>query len=189
MESKTFLRLTILVCGFVLLLGIFIMLIAPMMGLLFLAVSALVFTILWTCWPRLRNTVGGKVSQMRQDVKKKVSDATKSEITEYDVNFHPNFQLVFNRHGRNNKTVIDKEVFVIGRSASCDLVIADPTVSGKHCRIVFRKYSQSYYIEDLSSNNGTFLGVRRLEPFTQEKLLENASITVADRTYRFTRIS
>lgn len=189
MESKTFLRLLMLVCGFVLLIGLFILIISPMLGLLFLVVCVLVFTIVWTCWPRLRNTVTLEARRVRQQVRNKVNDATKSDITEYDVEFHPTFQLVFTRHGRNTKTLIDKEVFVIGRSPSCDLVISEPTVSGKHCRIVFRKYSQSYYIEDLSSNNGTFLGVRRLEPFTQEKLLENASITISDRSYRFTRVS
>lgn len=188
MERKTFLRLLLLIGGFLLLLSILILIISPIFGLLFMAVEALIFTILWVTWPKLRNSITLEIRRMKEGVKGKIGEATKSDIVEYDVSFHPTFQLVYTRHGRNTKTVINKETFLIGRSQECDLVIPDNTVTGKHCRIVYRKYSQTYYLEDLSSVNGTYLGVRRLEPFTQEKLLEGAKITVADRVYRFSKI-
>lgn len=189
MERHTFLRLLILIGGFLLLASILFLLISPMLGLLFMTVEALIFTILWVSWPKLRNTVTLEIRRMKDGMKNKIGEATKSDIVEYDVNFHPTFQLVYTRHGRNTKTVIAKEVFVIGHSRECDFVIPERTVSAKHCRIVYRKYSQTYYLEDLSSVNGTYLGVRRLEPFTQEKLLEGATITIADRTYQFIRIN
>lgn len=189
MERKTFLRLLMLFGGLMLLISLLILLIEPILGVLFIVVEALIFTILWVTWPKLRNTITLEVRRMKEGMKDKIDEATKSDIVEYDVSFHPTFQLVYTRHGRNTKTIIDREVFLIGHSQECNLVISDRTVSGKHCRIVYRKYSQTYYLEDLSSVNGTYLGVRRLEPFTQEKLLEGATITVADRAYRFVRIN
>uniref|UniRef100_A0A7C2NWJ8 FHA domain-containing protein n=1 Tax=Schlesneria paludicola TaxID=360056 RepID=A0A7C2NWJ8_9PLAN len=48
---------------------------------------------------------------------------------------------------------------VIGRSAGCQLKIASPQVSRRHCRLSLRP--DGVYLEDLDSANGTFLdGVR-----------------------------
>jgi len=48
----------------------------------------------------------------------------------------------------------------IGRSHSCDLVLDDPAVSRRHARL-FRQ-GDEWWIEDLGSRNGTFVGGERL---------------------------
>ena len=44
--------------------------------------------------------------------------------------------------------------YTIGRSDSCDICIADPTISGKHCTLV-KLDDDSYAIRDENSTNGT----------------------------------
>ena len=61
------------------------------------------------------------------------------------------------------------------------------TISGEHCRITYRKHSRTYYIEDLHSLNGTYLGAKRLEPNTPEKLLDNAEISIGRIRFCFVR--
>src|SRR3954453_3409838 len=49
--------------------------------------------------------------------------------------------------------------WIIGSGADCDLVVARPTVSGRHCRLT--ETSDGYLLEDLGSSNGTYVnGVR-----------------------------
>ncbi|RCK72285.1 MAG: FHA-domain-containing protein [Anaerolineae bacterium] len=48
----------------------------------------------------------------------------------------------------------------IGRNASCDLCLADTTVSGRHARILYRQ--GQWWLEDLDSTNGTYLNQIRL---------------------------
>jgi sigma-B regulation protein RsbU (phosphoserine phosphatase) len=50
---------------------------------------------------------------------------------------------------------------VVGRDQFCDIVLRRHTVSRQHARIV--RAEDGYYIEDLSSLNGTYLNGRRLE--------------------------
>ena len=50
---------------------------------------------------------------------------------------------------------------VVGRDQFCDIVLRTHTVSRQHARIV--RSVDGYYIEDLSSLNGTYLNGRRLE--------------------------
>ena len=63
---------------------------------------------------------------------------------------------------------------LVGRSAECTLVLTDDYSSGRHCRI----YPQDgrWFVEDLGSTNGTFIGRTRLtaptpvEPGTQLRI-------------------
>jgi pSer/pThr/pTyr-binding forkhead associated (FHA) protein len=49
--------------------------------------------------------------------------------------------------------------WIIGSGADCDLVVARPTVSGRHCRLA--ETVDGYLVEDLDSSNGTYVnGVR-----------------------------
>lgn len=171
--------------SFVLLVGAFILFMSPIFGLIYLAVAALVFTILWQSWPKLRSVITVEAQRVRQQVKEWFAKLTRSDTVEFDVSFRASYQLVYTKHGRNQKTLIDRENFVIGRSPQCDLVIPDPIVSSQHCCIVYQKHQKTYRLMDLNSKNGTFIGTKRLEPYTQEALLDGATITIAGRTYQF----
>ncbi len=50
----------------------------------------------------------------------------------------------------------------LGRSSKCDIVIVQPEVSRTHARLFWQ--DDGYWVEDLSSTNGTWLNGRRLPP-------------------------
>ena len=50
---------------------------------------------------------------------------------------------------------------IVGRDQFCDIVVPKHTVSRRHARFV--RAEEGYYVEDLSSLNGTYLNGRRLE--------------------------
>jgi hypothetical protein len=49
---------------------------------------------------------------------------------------------------------------LIGRNPECALVLDDDYASGRHCRIY--PSGETWYVEDLGSTNGTFMGRDRL---------------------------
>ena len=55
-----------------------------------------------------------------------------------------------------------RRVLLAGADASCDLVVPDPTVSSRHCRLT--QYEHGFTLEDLGSTNGTFVDGVRLPP-------------------------
>jgi len=52
--------------------------------------------------------------------------------------------------------------WTVGSAPDCDLVVNQPYVSGKHCRLSL--HGDQYVLEDLGSTNGTFVNGYRLEP-------------------------
>ncbi len=63
-----------------------------------------------------------------------------------------------------------REELVIGRHPSCDVVVADETVSRRHARLTFR--DGGWIVQDLDSTNGTrlngqYVGRCRLRPGDQ----------------------
>ena len=49
---------------------------------------------------------------------------------------------------------------IIGRNPECALILDDDFASGRHARIFHR--DNAWFVEDLSSTNGTFVGTERL---------------------------
>jgi pSer/pThr/pTyr-binding forkhead associated (FHA) protein len=48
-----------------------------------------------------------------------------------------------------------QEELLVGRDPECDVVLADPTVSWRHARLLFR--AGSWIVQDLGSTNGILL--------------------------------
>lgn len=75
---------------------------------------------------------------------------------------------------------VDKDAVAIGRHPESDLLIDNPAVSGRHCRVV--KENGAFFVEDLDSTNGTFL--RGLE-ITKAPLRHQDEFAVAKHTVLF----
>lgn len=76
----------------------------------------------------------------------------------------------------------------IGRTLDNDIVLADSRVSRNHARITRR--DDSFFLEDLASSNGTFVGDEQIPPGTPIELVEGDEVRIGGtrmmfRLYRF----
>ena len=71
-------------------------------------------------------------------------------------------------------------VKVVGRHRSCDVVITDDTVSGRHCQIT--ESPDGCVIEDLGSSNGTYVNGKRIESTV---LKSGDRVTLGTATFTF----
>ena len=86
------------------------------------------------------------------------------------------------KHERMARYFLDgKEQVMIGREASCGIVIPHPSVSRRHCLLA--KENGVWYISDNNSTNGVLLNGRLLEK--KEPLQELDLITIVDTTLFF----
>ena len=69
---------------------------------------------------------------------------------------------------------------VLGRSTGNDIVLSEETASKVHARIVCE--DGVYYLEDLKSNNGTYLQGR---PIEREKLQNGHVFRIGETAFRF----
>ncbi|MCK6513004.1 FHA domain-containing protein [Myxococcota bacterium] len=70
----------------------------------------------------------------------------------------------------------------VGRTKDCDIFLQDAGVSGLHCRL--KSGPQGFWLEDMGSRNGTYLGGRLLEPDEQVILQDGDVIDL--HPYRIT---
>ena len=75
---------------------------------------------------------------------------------------------------------LDKKTLFIGRSATNDIQIKDLTVSRKHLKIYTGGEMKLFFIEDLRSTNGTFIGDNPIEPGEAFQVDENDTITIGN---------
>jgi len=68
---------------------------------------------------------------------------------------------------------LDKPIVVVGRDDECDITLRGPLVSREHCRFVAS--GDEYIVQDLVSNNGTYLNGARVE---RQILLEGDRIAI-----------
>ena len=84
------------------------------------------------------------------------------------------------------------DVTSIGRSEDNDITLADSRVSRYHVRISRR--GESFFLEDLASSNGSFIGDEQLPPHHPRELVDGDAIRIAStrllyRLYRFVSAS
>ncbi len=75
---------------------------------------------------------------------------------------------------------IDKDIYIIGRSSKCDLVINSVKVSREHA-IITRERGE-FFIEDLGSANGTWYKGERIEKM---KIGSDDEIFICDEKFKF----
>lgn len=81
--------------------------------------------------------------------------------------------------------VLSREPAVIGRMPNCDLMLADPGVSKRHCSIQWD--GTRLQVQDLGSSNGTWLGDTRLEPERQYPWVQGVDLKIGPYVFMFTR--
>ena len=85
---------------------------------------------------------------------------------------------IVNEDGDTEK--IDKDIYIIGRSSKCDLVINSVKVSREHA-IITRERGE-FFIEDLGSANGTWYKGERIEKM---KIRDGDEIFICDEKFKF----
>lgn len=78
---------------------------------------------------------------------------------------------------------VEKFPFIIGSDPAADGCIPSETVSRRHARIT--KKEDIYFIEDLNSSNGTFIGGELLNCRVKMSLQKNEIVIFADEKFRF----
>lgn len=78
---------------------------------------------------------------------------------------------------------IEKFPYIIGSDPAADGCISSETVSRRHARIT--KKEDIYFIEDLNSSNGTFIGGELLNCRVKMSLQKNETVIFADEKFRF----
>lgn len=78
---------------------------------------------------------------------------------------------------------VDHNPYIIGSDSLCDGIIHSDTVSRRHAKIT--KKENIYFIEDLNSSNGTFVGGELLNCRIKMSLQRNETIVFADKKFRF----
>ncbi|HCE73776.1 MAG TPA: hypothetical protein DEP67_04775, partial [Lachnospiraceae bacterium] len=85
--------------------------------------------------------------------------------------------------GQYNDIPIRRRLLIIGKSPrDCDICLKSDTVSRIHARI--ERVSDTYYLTDLFSTNGTFLNGHKLEPNHASPIPPGAEIRIAGYRYR-----
>lgn len=73
--------------------------------------------------------------------------------------------------------------YLIGSGPDCEGMIPSATVSRRHARIT--RTEDIYFIEDLNSSNGTYVGGQMLNYKTRMSLQKNEIVVFADEKFRF----
>lgn len=165
------------------LLTAFLLMMEPVVGWLFGLLSVFGVVIWMRVKPGLWQAEKRLWSARLSGVKKSAFSAPEQQMRT-----QVSYELIMVRPDTGRVFPVQGKEMLIGRGARCSCLLTEsPAVGREHCRIIHREHSQEYYIEDLRSQNGTYLGTRRLEPNTQVKLLENTEIIIGDITLRFVR--
>lgn len=91
--------------------------------------------------------------------------------------------LKYEGTGNGRDLQIEGDSYIIGSDAACDGRIADRTVSRCHARVT--KVEDIYFIEDLNSSNGTYVGGELLNCRVKMSLQPGEMVMFAGEKFRF----
>jgi len=72
----------------------------------------------------------------------------------------------------------------VGTSPDCDIVLRDPSISGRHAEISITR--RGFRINDLGSANGTYVNDKRV---SSEDLIDNDSVRLGRTNFKFKSMS
>lgn len=81
--------------------------------------------------------------------------------------------------GGGDPIPLRKPELVVGRRASCDIVLEFDNVSGKHCELKY--YNQVWHVRDMGSTNGTSINGARLS--TEHTVMPDDELGIAGHVY------
>lgn len=91
--------------------------------------------------------------------------------------------LRYEGNGECTDLMITEEAYLIGSDRTCRGYIPSETVSRRHARIT--RVDDIYFVEDLNSSNGTYVGGELLNYKTKVSLHKNEIVIFADEKFRF----
>ncbi len=89
-------------------------------------------------------------------------------------------ELLVDETRSQNEKLAKQQIWLIGSSKDCDLVIKNQYVSRKHC-LLFKK-GHTFELEDWASTNGTYVNSKRLAPRTRTNIGTSDIVTLGERT-------
>lgn len=149
--------------------------------------------------------ISGKIKQKIVEIREKLFLHRKKEVQEEAFVFAPEDEpervqgrptvllseltktpegvLRYEGNGEEGDLRIEELPYIIGSDAACAGYISSSTVSRRHAKIT--KKEDIYFIEDLNSSNGTYVGGELLNYRTKISLQKNEIVMFADEKFRF----
>jgi pSer/pThr/pTyr-binding forkhead associated (FHA) protein len=90
--------------------------------------------------------------------------------------------LVLSENFLGKSFILNKTVSIVGRDETCDIIINDPLISKKHCKITLTDEGH-YHIEDMDSTNSTYLNGKLLKK--PDHISYGDRIIIGDTIVRF----
>lgn len=112
-----------------------------------------------------------------------VQPVTRPTVLLAELARQPEGILRYEGKGTCEDLVITGTSYVIGSEPGCAGYIPSATVSRKHARIT--RTEDIYFVEDLNSSNGTYVGGELLNYKTKVSLQKNEIVIFADEKFRF----
>lgn len=82
--------------------------------------------------------------------------------------------------GGGDPVPLRKPALVVGRRASCDVVLDFDNVSGKHCELKY--YNQVWHVRDMGSTNGTSVNGAKLS--SEHTVLPDDELSIAGHVFQ-----
>lgn len=126
----------------------------------------------------------GKDTAITQHTKTQALDDEAQQALERDVETAKSSDpilVVIRGNAQGKKHTISEGSITVGRSRQAEIRVLDPSVSSKHAKII--RAGNSVFIEDLGSNNGTYVNNERIS--TRRELHKEDMITVGTTILKY----